>query len=632
MLDINDITVRFGGRVLFNEVSAHISDGQKVGLVGRNGSGKSTLFRVILSAFSPDSGEVRLTKGHRIATVAQEVPEGEISLLDCVLQADTERTTLLAELETAENAEDGIRIGEIHERLNTIGANSAVARAGAILYGLGFSTEEQLRPVSTFSGGWRMRVALAAALFVPSEVLLLDEPTNHLDLEAALWLENYLSHYTGTLIIISHDRSLLNNLCTRIINIENARLVSYSGNYDTFEKTRAIQREAQEKHAAKTEEQRKHLQDFVDRFRYKASKAKQAQSRIKMLERLGPATVFINEETARFNFPSPHELPPPLLKIEDGVAGYDGKAVLSRLNLRIDSDDRIALIGANGNGKSTLAKVLSNRLALMSGSKQASNKLQVGYFAQHQTDELSRNLTAFQQAQLRMPKSNETQIRAHLGAFGLTQQKADTRIEKLSGGEKSRLLFALMSRDAPHILILDEPTNHLDMDARDALIEALNLYKGAVILITHDPHLIELTADRLWLVANGTCRSYDGDLADYRAMLAQNNRIQNAGQQDKTELDGINSAAARKDERRQAAERRQLQAPLRKKLKEIESKIDKLTKEKQITQKLLEDPSLYADSLNSKKISMLQRSMARFNEEIQELETSWMTISEQLED
>lgn len=460
MLDINEITLRFGGRLLFNAASAHISDGQKVGLTGRNGSGKTTLFRMISGDLSPDDGDIGMTKGHKIATVAQEIADTTVSLIDCVLQADTQRTALLAELETAESENDGVKIGEIHERLNMIGANSAEARAGAILYGLGFSAEQQTQPLSSFSGGWRMRVALAGALFVPSDILLLDEPTNHLDLEASLWLENFLEKYPGTLIIISHDRSLLNRLCTRILHIENLKIQSYGGNYDAFEQTRALQKENEQKQAAKTEETRKHLQSFVDRFRYKANKAKQAQSRIKMLEKLPPKAVFANEAALHFKFPTPRELPSPLIKIEDGSVGYGEKAVLSKMNLRIDADDRIALLGANGNGKSTFAKLLAGKLKLMNGTMQASGKLQIGYYAQHQTEELSPNLTAFQQMQLVMKEANETQIRAHLGAFGLTQQRADTRIEQLSGGEKARLLFAIMTRNAPHILLLDEPTNH----------------------------------------------------------------------------------------------------------------------------------------------------------------------------
>ena len=629
MLDINDITLRFGGRLLFNAASAHISDGQKVGLTGRNGTGKTTLFRLICGDLSPDDGDIGMTKGQKIATVAQEIPDTDISLTDCVLQADTQRTALLTELEKAEAENDGVKIGEIHERLNVIGANSAEARAGAILYGLGFSQEQQKQPLSSFSGGWRMRVALAAALFVPSDILLLDEPTNHLDLEATLWLENFLEKYPGTLIIISHDRSLLNRLCTRILHIENLKIQSYGGNYDAFEQTRALQRENELKQAAKTEETRKHLQSFVDRFRYKANKAKQAQSRIKMLEKLPPKAVFSNEAALHFSFPAPQELPSPLIKIEDGSVGYGEKVVLSKLNLRIDADDRIALLGANGNGKSTFAKLLAGKLKLMNGSMQASGKLQIGYYAQHQTEELSKNLTAFQQMQLVMKEAGETQIRAHLGAFGLTQQKADTRIEQLSGGEKARLLFAVMTRNAPHILLLDEPTNHLDIDARDALIEAINTYKGAVILITHDPHLIELTADRLWLIDGGRCAAYDGDLEDYRNLLAQKARIQAAGKSaDKNEK----AAVSRKDERREAAEKRLQSAPVRKKLKETEALLEKLNDQKEKIEEMLEDPTLYMIGLNAAKVKNLQISLAQLNEEIDAAELLWLALSEELED
>ncbi len=628
MLDINEITLRFGGRLLFNAASAHISDGQKVGLTGHNGSGKTTLFRMISGDLSPDDGDIGMTKGHKIATVAQEIADTTVSLIDCVLQADTQRTALLAELETAESENDGVKIGEIHERLNMIGANSAEARAGAILYGLGFSAEQQTQPLSSFSGGWRMRVALAGALFVPSDILLLDEPTNHLDLEASLWLENFLEKYPGTLIIISHDRSLLNRLCTRILHIENLKIQSYGGNYDAFEQTRALQKENEQKQAAKTEETRKHLQSFVDRFRYKANKAKQAQSRIKMLEKLPPKAVFANEAALHFKFPTPRELPSPLIKIEDGSVGYGEKAVLSKMNLRIDADDRIALLGANGNGKSTFAKLLAGKLKLMNGTMQASGKLQIGYYAQHQTEELSPNLTAFQQMQLVMKEANETQIRAHLGAFGLTQQRADTHIEQLSGGEKARLLFAIMTRNAPHILLLDEPTNHLDIDARDALIEAINVYKGAVILITHDPHLIELTADRLWLIDGGRCAVYDGDLEDYRNLLAQKARIQAAGKSaDKNEK----NAVSRKDERREAAEKRQQSAPLRKKLKETETLLEKLNVQKEKIEEMLEDPTLYMIGLNAAKVKNLQISLSQLNEQIETAEQQWLELSEKLE-
>lgn len=627
MIDINDITLRFGGRLLFDGASAHISDGQRVGLTGRNGTGKTTLFKMIQGLLPCDDGEIRLTKGQKLASVAQEIPDGDISLLDCVLQADTERTALLNALDEAEKADDGVKIGEIHERLNVIGAASAESRAASILYGLGFSEEKQKRPVSSFSGGWRMRVALAAALFVPSDVLLLDEPTNHLDLEATLWLENYLSRYAGTLIVISHDRSLLNHLCDHILHIEGLKIISYGGNYDAFEQTRALQRENEQKQAEKTEEARKHLQEFVDRFRYKASKAKQAQSRVKMLEKLPPKTVFVNEAETHFSFPSPNELPSPLIKIEDGAVGYDGTPVLSRLNLRIDADDRIALLGANGNGKSTFAKLLAGKLKLMNGTMQMSSKLQVGYYAQHQTEELSTELTAYEQLRQTMKDATETQVRAHLGRFGLTQQKADTKIAQLSGGEKARLLFAMMSRNAPHILLLDEPTNHLDIDARDALVEAINGYQGAVILITHDPNLIELTADRLWLIDGGRCKAYDGDLDDYRALLAEKAKVQAAGNTPKAD----SPAVSRKDERREAAEKRQQLAPIRKKVKELEARLEKLNDQRDQIMQLLEDPTMYMIGLNGQKVRNLQITLAQLDAEIESVENDWLEQSALLE-
>ncbi len=623
MIDINDITLRFGGRLLFDGASAHISDGQRVGLTGRNGTGKTTLFKMIQGLLPCDDGEIRLTKGQKLASVAQEIPDGDISLLDCVLQADTERTALLKALDEAEKADDGVKIGEIHERLNVIGAASAESRAASILYGLGFSEENQKRPVSSFSGGWRMRVALAAALFVPSDVLLLDEPTNHLDLEATLWLENYLSRYAGTLVVISHDRSLLNHLCDHILHIEGLKIISYGGNYSAFEQMRALQRENEQKQAEKTEEARKHLQEFVDRFRYKASKAKQAQSRVKMLEKLPPKTVFINEAETHFSFPSPNELPSPLIKIEDGAVGYDGTPVLSRLNLRIDADDRIALLGANGNGKSTFAKLLAGKLKLMSGTMQMSSKLQVGYYAQHQTEELSTELTAYEQLRQTMKDATETQVRAHLGRFGLTQQKADTKIAQLSGGEKARLLFAMMSRNAPHILLLDEPTNHLDIDARDALVEAVNGYRGAVILITHDPNLIELTADRLWLIDGGRCKAYDGDLNDYRALLAEKAKVQAAGNTPKADT----PAVSRKDERREAAEKRQQLAPIRKKVKELEARLEKLNDQRDQIMQLLEDPTMYMIGLNGQKVRNLQITLAQLDAEIEAAENDWLEQS-----
>lgn len=410
-------------------------------------------------------------------------------------------------------------LGEIHERLNAIGASSAEARAAVILNGLGFKNSDFIRPVREFSGGWRMRLALAAALFQPSDILLLDEPTNHLDLETSIWLENHLKKYRGTLLIISHDRTILNSLCGYIVHFDNKKLAVYSGNYDTFRRTRNEQKEMLERSFKKQEQKRRHLESFVERFRYKASKAKQAQSRIKLLEKMPEVTLLADDPSVKFDFPEPSELASPLVNLENVSAGYGDKVILKRLNLSIDNGDRIALLGANGNGKSTFAKLLSGRLQPLGGEMRCTPKLKVGYFAQHQTEELPLEKTAAEYMATLMPEADETKVRAHLARFGLGKEKALTRISLLSGGEKARLLFAAMTRNAPELLILDEPTNHLDMEARDALVEALNEYAGSVILITHDLHLIELVADDLWLVDKGGCRPYDGDLDDYKELL-----------------------------------------------------------------------------------------------------------------
>ncbi len=515
MIDINNITVRIGNKTLLENASAHIADGWKVGIVGANGCGKSTLFRVLLGMQETELGEINFPSGARISTVAQEMKDIDIHVLDYVLSQDKERQELLEKLKNAEESE----LAEIHERLNFIGSSSAEGRASAILSGLGFSNDDFSRPIKEFSGGWRMRLALAAALFAPSDILLLDEPTNHLDLEASVWLENHLQKYRGTLLLISHDRYILNDLCNHIIHFENKKLNVYNGNYDTFQTTRSLQREVLAKQIAKQEQQRKHLQSFIDRFRYKATKAKQAQSRMKMLEKMEVLPPLSSEYSSSFEFPEAQKMASPLIKLDSVSVGYDDNVVLKNLNLNIGNDDRIALLGANGNGKSTFAKLLSGRLNPMSGNVIKSSKLEVGYFAQHQSEELPLDMSACEYLTSLMPEMPETKIRAHLAAFGLSQEKATTQIALLSGGEKARLLFAVMSRKSPALLILDEPTNHLDIEGRDALLEALNAYNGAVILITHDLHLVELVADDLWLVKNHTCKVYNGDLAEYRDSL-----------------------------------------------------------------------------------------------------------------
>lgn len=507
----------------------------------------------------------------------------------------------------------GEELAAIHERLNIIGAAAAEARAAEILHGLGFSHEDLTRPVSEFSGGWRMRLALAAALFRPSDILLLDEPTNHLDLEASLWLENHLEKYRGTLLIISHDRHILNLLCRYIIHFDGGRLVTYSGNYDTFQQTRARQKEVLQRQAARQEEKRRHLQSFVDRFRYKASKAKQAQSRIKMLEKLETITLMNDPAATVFDFPEPEDLPPPLLTIEDGSAGYGDKTVLRRLNIQIVDNDRIALLGANGNGKSTLAKVVSGRLPLQAGTMRCSGKLKVGYFAQHQAEELPLEQTACEFMSSLLPDKTEAQVRAHLARFGLNREKALTMIAKLSGGEKARLLFAAMTYNAPQLLILDEPTNHLDIDGREALIKALNEYGGSVILITHDLHLIELIADDLWLVKNGTCRPYDGDLEDYKKLLLEHDRPAPP----KTSAKPV-PASAEKDSR---AEKKQLQS----RLKKLEKELEQLNKEKEDIE------NQFQNLMSPSEIVRKQKEFAVIAQKLEESESLWLELSEKLE-
>ncbi|MFB2593523.1 ABC-F family ATP-binding cassette domain-containing protein [Paracoccus sp. p4-l81] len=514
MLRIDDITYAIAGKPLFEGASATIPAGHKVGLVGPNGAGKTTLFRLIRGELTLDGGAITLPARARIGGVAQEVPSSATSLLDTVLAADTERASLLAEV-----TDDAHRIAEIQTRLADIDAWSAEARASAILRGLGFPTEDHARPCSDFSGGWRMRVALAGVLFAQPDYLLLDEPTNYLDLEGALWLESYLARYPHTVIIISHDRGLLNRAVNAILALEDRQLTLWAGPYDQYARQRTEQRALQAAEAKKQEARRAHLQSFVDRFRAKATKARQAQARVKMLEKMQPITAPHEAAAHVFTFPAPEQLSPPIVTLEGVDVGYDGRAVLRKLDLRIDQDDRIALLGRNGEGKSTLAKLLSGRLEAMAGRMVASSRLRIGYFAQHQLDELHVDETPFQHIQRVFPDEGQPRLRSRLAGFGLGADQADTPVGQLSGGQKARLSLMLATTQAPHLLILDEPTNHLDMQSREALIEALNAYTGAVVLVSHDMHLLSLVADRLWLVKAGRVTRYDDDLDSYRAAL-----------------------------------------------------------------------------------------------------------------
>ena len=610
MIDIQHLSFHFGLRTLFEETSVLIQDGQKVGLVGPNGCGKSTLFKLIEGKFSPDGGKIEISRGTQIASVAQEIADPSVPLLSYVLAADKEITRLQKELENPSIS--GERMAEVFDKLDFLGAHSATARASAILSGLGFVNADFNRPLQEFSGGWQVRANLAATLYAPSNCLLLDEPTNHLDLETALWLENYLTRLDKTIFIISHDRHILNRLCNKIIHVEEAQLKLYNGNYDTYEQTRAAAIEGAKLAAAKHERVVAHLQSFVDRFRYKATKAKQAQSRIKMIEKLGAAPQIPKDPEAHFEFPSPQRLQNALITLENGVAGYDEKPVLKDLNLRIEPDDRIALLGANGNGKSTLAKILSHRLLLMSGKMTLAKKMKIAYFSQHQTEELDVEKTPYEQLSAVMPLATETQIRAQLGAFGLNKAKSDTLIGNLSGGEKSRLLLAIITKDAPHLLILDEPTNHLDLQSRQALLEALNEYEGAVVLITHDLHVIELTCDTLWIVRRGTCQTFMGDLEDYKAQLLKNN--------DRNDL-ASDKMTSKETARKEAAQRRARIAPLKKEIRALDEKIEKLTARK----KALEEQLLTAYSADS------SIELALLTSQLKDAEEEWLRLNEQCE-
>ena len=519
MLHINDVTLRMGPRVLFDKATAALPEGARIGLVGRNGTGKTTLFNMIAGDLAPDAGSLSIPRQARLGRVEQEAPGGPQSLIDFVLDADKPRAALMAE---AESATDPMRIAEIQMELVDMDAHSAPARAGRILSGLGFDHEAQHRPLSSYSGGWRMRVALAAILFSAPDLLLLDEPTNYLDLEGTLWLIDYLQRYPSTIILISHDRDLLDAVPDHILHLDASKLTIWKGNYTSFEKQRREQQAILLKHKKKQDDRRKHLQAFVDRFRAKATKAAQAQSRLKILAKMEPIDAMIDGNVLPFHLPSPAKpLKPPIVMSDDASAGYDGNAVLKRLSLTIADDDRIGLLGSNGNGKSTFAKLVAGRLAPMTGTVRRSSKLDVGFFAQHQVDDLDETATPYQCVAELMRGEAEAKIRGRCAQLGFPNVKADTKVAQLSGGEKARLLMGIASFNGPHLLILDEPTNHLDIDSRSALVEAINEYEGAIILVSHDRHLLEACADRLWVVGDGTVRAFDGDMDDYRRLVLE---------------------------------------------------------------------------------------------------------------
>jgi ATP-binding cassette, subfamily F, member 3 len=615
MLSITDISIRLAGRLLIDSSSVQIVPGARVGLVGRNGTGKSTLFKAIRGELALEGGSISLPSRWRVGSLAQEAPNGPDSLIDVVLAADLERDALLRE---ADHATDPHRIAEIQTRLVDIDAHSAPARAAAILSGLGFSAADQLRPCAEFSGGWRMRVALAATLFAAPDLLLLDEPTNYLDLEGTLWLEDHLAHYPRTVIVISHDRDLLETSVDQILHLDRGKLTLYRGSYSSFEEQRATREMLDAKAVKRQEAERARLQDFVDRFKAKASKARQAQSRVKMLERMRPITALVTQDVQEISFPAPEKmLSPPIIAVDNVSVGYDpAQPVLSRVTLRIDNDDRVALLGANGNGKSTLVKLLAGRLAPFSGQLTRADKLSIAYFAQHQLDELDESGSAHSHVRKLMPEAPESKVRARAGSIGFSGKAADTVVKSLSGGEKARLLLGLATFFGPNMIILDEPTNHLDIDSRAALAEAINEFPGAVIMVSHDRYLIEACADRLWVVADRAVKNFDGDLDDYRRLV----------------LSARNSASERETERPRAAEKPQAprsekRGSLKQKIAAAEAEIERIT---QIIAKIdtaLSLPDIF--TRDPKQAAQLSKARANATEALQRAEEQWLEASAQ---
>jgi ATP-binding cassette subfamily F protein 3 len=619
MLAINDISVRIAGRLLIDQSSVQIVPGARVGFVGRNGVGKSTLFHAIRGDLPTESGTIAIPPRWQIGSLAQEAPNGPEKLIEVVLKADRERETLMGE---AEVASDPTRIAEIQTRLVDIEAHSAPARAAAILSGLGFSAEDQNRPCSEFSGGWRMRVALAATLFAAPDLLLLDEPTNYLDLEGTLWLEDHLANYPRTVIVISHDRDLLETSVDQILHLDRGKLTLYKGSYSSFEEQRATRELLDAKHAKRQADERKRLQAFVDRFKAKASKARQAQSRVKMLERMKPVTALVTQDVREIAFPQPEKmLSPPIIAVDDVSVGYDpNKPILNRVTLRIDTDDRIALLGANGNGKSTLVKLLAGRLPPFSGKVIRAEKLSVGYFAQHQVDELNLDASPYDHIRRLMPDAPESKVRGRAGAIGFSGKAGDTLVKNLSGGEKARLLLGLATFFGPNMIILDEPTNHLDIDSRAALAEAINEFPGAVIMVSHDRYLIEACADQLWVVADGMVTSYDGDLDDYRRAVLSTRGAKVLSRERSPNRNGRNDASARAKEKR---------VPLKQRISEAEAEMARISGIIEKIDAALALPDLF--TRDPKQAAQLSKARAGAADALTRAEEAWLTASSEFD-
>ena len=615
MLNLNGITVRLGGRSILDRASASLPPGSRVGLIGRNGAGKSTLVRVVAGLLEADDGAAEMPRGSRLGYIAQEAPHGDATPFDTVLAADVERATLMAASETEQDPD---KLGDLYERLIAIDAYAAPSRAATILKGLGFDDEMQARPLDGFSGGWKMRVALAALLFSQPDVLLLDEPSNHLDLEAVLWLEDFLKGYKATILIVSHERDFLNNVVDHILHLQGGKLTLYPGGYDAFERQRAERLAQAEAARANQAVQREKLQEYIAKNSARASTAKQAQSRQKMLAKMQPIAEAYNDPTLSFGFPNPAELRPPLITLDMASVGYNETPILKRLNLRMDPDDRVALLGRNGNGKTTLARLLAAQLTPMAGDMASSPKMKVGYFTQYQVEELDAADTPLEHMTRTMKGASPAAVRAQLGRFGFSGDKATTLVGRMSGGEKARLALALITRDAPHLLILDEPTNHLDVDAREALIQALNDYTGAVLIVSHDRHMLEMTADRLVLVDAGEARDFDGSMDDYLTFVLKGDA-------------GTGSKADRKADKKAQADRRDRDQELRRAVRELEADTARLTAERTALERAMADPAAAEPRFSRLSIADLGKRRAELQQKIDAAEAKWMEAAEKLE-
>ncbi|MCW8348349.1 ABC transporter ATP-binding protein [Vibrio sp. ZSDZ65] len=631
MITFSDIQLLRGGKPLLDQASATIHPGDKVGLVGKNGCGKSTLFALLKDELSIDAGTFHQPSHWELAWVAQETPALDRSAIEYVIDGDREFRGLEQDLLKAEQADNGNLVAELHGKIEVIGGYSIRARAAELLDGLGFTQEQMSWNLTQFSGGWRMRLNLAQALLCRSDLLLLDEPTNHLDLDAVMWLERWLQNYPGTLILISHDRDFLDPIVSRIIHVENQALNEYTGNYSSFEEQRAQKLILQQAMFEKQKKQMSHMQSYIDRFRYKASKARQAQSRIKALERMEKVLPAQLDNPFSFEFREPAALPNPIMMMDDVSAGYDNNLILEKIRLNLVPGSRIGLLGRNGAGKSTLIKLLSGELAAKGGDFTYSQGVKIGYFAQHQLETLHPEETPLQHMMQIAPNQTEQQLRDYLGSFGFQGEKALDKVAPFSGGEKARLVLALVVWQKPNLLLLDEPTNHLDLDMRQALTFALQTFEGAMVIVSHDRYLLRATTDDLYLVHDRQVAPFNGDLTDYYKWLTEQQKLERKETQDnEPNKTSVHSAASKKEQKRKEAEFRKQTAPVRKQLEKLEKKMDQLSALLSEAETQLSESSLY-DAENKAKLTKVLAQQSTSKSELEEVEMEWMGLQEELE-